>query len=417
MNKSSLVAPLPPLNYRPSQNTESAKPGAQRENTGLSLQHNRPNEHITNVVNTSTHNSNKDAEEENKICYFLSCKCITEPWNRVMKQDVPPRTLRRKDVLKIVLLRSLMVVHNVLCIWRITVATQEPLFWCMCLTIPLQIAEMVYALMRDRRIRKRWRPCFIVYLVCVVPSIWILQYDQHYKALNAGNCTCNETGEEYSKVWDAFRALEDLEDKTWIVILLEMLLYILLIGRLLHDTITQHVLTQQKIGFIGSASDIMDLFSMFEERKIITNEDIVKIILLTWSLTFIQFIPIWGSHLQGKRQKEHKRLIGDDQDGKNYFRRQCCSRLSRVLDDSILGKTEEFESMAAFIFQDTYFLIVRVYVMAYLKVFTRTVVFFTIKNVVMIILFLTRLPKRQKFIYLFLSLGIPFLLFIIYSAE
>ena len=42
----------------------------------------------------------------------------------------------------------------------------------------------------------RWRPCFLVYFVCVIPSFWILQFEQHYRIIEGEqrNSTCTESG-------------------------------------------------------------------------------------------------------------------------------------------------------------------------------------------------------------------------------
>ena len=40
----------------------------------------------------------------------------------------------------------------------------------------------------------RWRPCFLVYFASVIPSFWILQYEQHFRIVQGRqeNSTCGE---------------------------------------------------------------------------------------------------------------------------------------------------------------------------------------------------------------------------------
>ena len=69
--------------------------------------------------------------------------------------DVKPRDLTPKQATKIIVLRLLMILHNILIIWRVTIEKNNQLYWILTLTVALQIFEGVYSLLRDRRIRKR----------------------------------------------------------------------------------------------------------------------------------------------------------------------------------------------------------------------------------------------------------------------
>ena len=80
----------------------------------------------------------------------LTCK---EPL--FSKDPVSPRTMTSKQITKIIALRFLMILHNLLTIWRVTVETNNELYWILTLTVMLQLIEMVYSLLRDLRIRKR----------------------------------------------------------------------------------------------------------------------------------------------------------------------------------------------------------------------------------------------------------------------
>ena len=71
------------------------------------------------------------------------------------KRHVEPRDPTPKQVTKIIFLRLLMILHNILIIWRVTIEKNNQLYWLLALTILLQILEMVYSLVRDRRIQKR----------------------------------------------------------------------------------------------------------------------------------------------------------------------------------------------------------------------------------------------------------------------
>ena len=71
------------------------------------------------------------------------------------KRDVEPREATPKQVTKIIFLRLLMILHNILITWRVTIEKNNQRYWLLALTTLLQILEMVYSLVRDRRIQKR----------------------------------------------------------------------------------------------------------------------------------------------------------------------------------------------------------------------------------------------------------------------
>ena len=71
------------------------------------------------------------------------------------RDNVKPRDLTPKQATKIIVLRLLMILHNILTIWRVTVEKSNQLYWILTLTVALQVLEGVYSLLRDRRIRKR----------------------------------------------------------------------------------------------------------------------------------------------------------------------------------------------------------------------------------------------------------------------
>lgn len=59
-------------------------------------------------------------------------------------------------LLKAILSRILFVVHGLICIWRLFVVKQEPLYWCLVLTLLLIILEMVVTLRINGRAEWGW---------------------------------------------------------------------------------------------------------------------------------------------------------------------------------------------------------------------------------------------------------------------
>ena len=234
---------------------------------------------------------------------------------------------------------------------------------------------------------------------------------------------------------DAIQGLESLKSSTWFVILLEIFAYILLIGRLLHDSVTQKVLTQQMIGFLTNASDIFELFSLFDEEKVMEDSNATIYVLIFWTFSFLQFIPIWGSHNLGKTETEHRKQKSDNKkhymyfgnciciefddglgktetkdpdrkvkDMKSYCRGflDCfdCRRCGKVNNDDDGGgddgddddedSTEKYETGFAWVFQDGPFLILRVYLIFKFNLFTQSLIFYSLKNVSLTILLIVK---------------------------
>ena len=253
---------------------------------------------------------------------------------------------------------------------------------------------------------------------------------------------------------DAIQGLKSLESSTWFVILLEIFAYILLIGRLLHDSVTQKVLTQQMIGFLTNASDIFELFSLFDEENVIEDSNATIYVLIFWTFSFLQFIPIWGSHNLGKTETEHRRQIRNPDNKKHYMDFGNCRCIDDGFDDGLrktetddldrkvkdmknycrgllecfncrsCGKvnddddgrsdddedsTEKYETGFAWVFQDGPFLILRVYLIFKFNLYTQSLIFYSLKNVSLTILLIVK--YRFKTLVFFIGIFIAEVIF------
>lgn len=153
------------------------------------------------------------------------------------------------------------------------------------------------------------------------------------------------------------------------MVIQELLIYILLIGRWLSDKVTREVLSQQLIGFLATASDIMELYALFDESAIQTNYLYTCVVLGVWSVSFLQFFPVLGKLLENTTdgtQKSSKR--------RKRFK-----------------VSEMIECLFGVFLQDGPFLCVRLFVMVNLDLVTYSLVFFVIKNLVSLVLLLYRI--------------------------
>ena len=72
------------------------------------------------------------------------------------KTTCEPRTITRKQKAKLLFMRLLMILHNILTIWRVTIEKNNPMYWILTLTVIFQMFEGGYSLFKDMRIRKRY---------------------------------------------------------------------------------------------------------------------------------------------------------------------------------------------------------------------------------------------------------------------
>lgn len=134
--------------------------------------------------------------------------------------------------------------------------------------------------------------------------------------------------------------------------------------------LTRMALSDLLLDYFGKASDIMELYALFDEEIVRANLTVTLLILSIWSLSFLQFVPVLV----------HKH---------RYRRLQSC-RLPCVSEKCIRHLPEIFDTCATFFLQDGPFLCLRIYVMVELDLFTYSLVFFVLKNIFTLMLLLYR---------------------------
>lgn len=188
----------------------------------------------------------------------------------------------------------------------------------------------------------------------------------------------------YQQVVDIARSLPyDI----WVAALEQTMLYLLILGRwfLPRGQLTHDQLSQLLFVFIGMASDIMELFTLFAVGKVRQTEYIGYVILGVWSLSLLQFTFVLTA-----TSSRHKRVVTHDvtepteadEDGDEE---------EEIGSVSLCMRTEIWALMISMFLQDIPFLAVRLYVGIHLEVFTFDLLFFTMKNILVIVLQLYRL--------------------------
>lgn len=149
-------------------------------------------------------------------------------------------------------------------------------------------------------------------------------------------------------------SLFDLDDKLWIIILQEALIYLLVLGQwmLPREGTNRTELSEVLVHSLTTALDIMQLFALFDEHVVLVNPVITYAILAVWSISFLRFIIV-SDVLEKDTGNERKE-------------QSTCVPL--------------FKQLMGIFFQDGTFLCSRLFIMIRLRIITQSLVFFLLKN-------------------------------------
>ena len=175
-----------------------------------------------------------------------------------------------------------------------------------------------------------------------------------------------------------------METDTWVVIMEQLFLYLMILGRwvLPRGEISRNELSQLLFVFIGIASDITELFALFEENKVRENTGLTYAILCVWTMSLLQFtFVLTSTHSPRKTrmgfQTDEEPEVDEDEPPpgclKSFF------------------QTEVWSICVNFLFQDGPYLTVRMYTMVALQLLTYSIIFFTAKNALLVMLLVYRL--------------------------
>ncbi|XP_026212247.1 transmembrane protein 26 [Anabas testudineus] len=289
-----------------------------------------------------------------------------------------------------VITRALFLLVSLIGVWRVTWVKKDPNYWFLTfLFLPL-VVEMIITLKRRKGEDYKWfSPAIFLFLVSIIPSIWLLEL--HHQQNNKLDPQCkkldsweslqrlitlnktvgNITNQNYSKLVNhVFSAVCSNE---WILGLHQVLLILLIIGKWLLPLgggVTRDELSQLLLIFVGTAADILEFTSETLSDVKENSPQLVYIILAVWTWSMLQF-PLHLSVVNSNSENE----------GEQSAREGLLSKHS----------TDIWNIVEALFIQDGPFLVVRLTVMTYFNVFHQMLGFFAIKNFLVVILNLYRL--------------------------
>ncbi|KAM9848186.1 transmembrane protein 26-like isoform 1-T1 [Aulostomus maculatus] len=289
-----------------------------------------------------------------------------------------------------IITRALFILVSLVGVWRVTLV-KEDMYWILLtlLFLPL-VLEMIITLKRRKGQDYKWfSPPIFLFLISIIPSIWILELHHQQDKANDHQCrkldswenlrrviTLNETVrnltyQNYMK--NINDALSTVCSNDWILALHQILLILLIVGKWLLPLgggVTRDKLSQLLLIFVGTAADILEFTSETLSDVKENSPQLVYIILAVWTWSMLQF-PL---HLAVVNKSDSEGELGEQ-------------------DVSLLAKhsTDIWGIVEALFIQDGPFLMVRLTVMTYFDVFHQMLIFFAIKNFLVVILNLYRL--------------------------
>lgn len=165
-----------------------------------------------------------------------------------------------------------------------------------------------------------------------------------------------------------------LDAETWSSILQQLLLFVLVIGRMLlpRGPLSRDELSQTLFIFIGSGSDVMEFFVVFEDPVFYRNPGLKYATLIIWSVSLLQFIFVIAVAKGPKRFRLGTTVDGMEEKHKHFG-------------------AELWGLLLSITFMDGPYLALRLYAIIVHKVLSFGILFFTCKNVLMLILLFYRL--------------------------
>ncbi|XP_062854523.1 transmembrane protein 26 [Trichomycterus rosablanca] len=278
------------------------------------------------------------------------------------------------NILLALLSRFLFAVHGIITVWRVVVVKGEPCYWLLLMGVALLGVEMAVTIKYTQNAEWKWfSPMVFLYLSTVIPSIWFLELNLLHFNLPT-NSSLSDL-QLLSQIPIA-AGLAELEPENWVAGLEQTMLIVLVLGRWLmpKGDMSRDQLSQLLMVYVGLGADILDIFDTFKEPEVKTNHVviIVGLSLFTWAL--MQFPLVLTQTSLSKNPTE----VQGEVTSLLPCSSSCCS-------------SEIWSLLLTVGLQDGPFLVYRLYLMLKENVLNQLMIFFTCKNILIVILELYRI--------------------------
>jgi hypothetical protein len=187
-----------------------------------------------------------------------------------------------------------------------------------------------------------------------------------------------------------FQKLSKLTIDEWVVVVEVTFLMIIIVGRwfLPKGKISRSALSQLLLVYLSLASDMIDLLSIFQEDKVIRNHEMVYSTLAVFSWSTLQF----SLSLVASRGRTF-RIESDNQPLNIHINTKQQRRPPKRIKTSCeqLTSSELPSIFITILMQDLPFLVIRFIAVMHFQVQSYTTIFFTCKNLIILLLQFYRL--------------------------
>ncbi|XP_051272797.1 transmembrane protein 26b isoform X2 [Dicentrarchus labrax] len=279
-----------------------------------------------------------------------------------------------------VVTRSLFILISLIGVWRVVWVKDNELYWFLTILYLPLVVEMILTLRRRSGNDYKWfSPAIFFFLISIIPSLWILELHHQENKPTDSKCEKLDSTENFYRLWKnatnggmlPMVPLSSVCANDWILALHQILLILLILGKWLMPAageLTRDQLSQLLLIFVGTAADILEFTSETLSDINDSSPVMVYIILAVWTWSMLQF-PL------------HLSVMGASSDDLSD---PASSRLTQL-------RTDIWSTVEALFIQDGPFLVVRLIVMIYFNVIHQMLIFFAIKNVLVVILNIYRL--------------------------
>ncbi|KAK8384521.1 hypothetical protein O3P69_014236 [Scylla paramamosain] len=300
-------------------------------------------------------------------------------------------------ILKAVVTRVLFATHAFIAVWKLVdLKKGQAAYWYLVAPLMLQGFEGIVSICARNGEEMKWFcPSVFLYLVSVVPPIWLLE-------LGLNDLRVNSTLEMKTSFSEADKPCIGSQPVSYIQqevkVLEQVLLVILLMGRWLlpKGKLTREQLSRLLLAYLAMAADVIELFECFQEDAVTRNVELIYATLAIWSWSLLQFtLVLSATHSPKLRPSinypppQEITMLGSDLATGSRMRRgtktTCSYNLIMYLDMDILA------ILTTVLMQDGPFFLLRMTLIFGYKVVSHLNIFFTCKNTLIVSLQLYRL--------------------------
>lgn len=177
------------------------------------------------------------------------------------------------------------------------------------------------------------------------------------------------------------QGIVELDPEIWVAGLEQTMLIVLVLGRWLmpKGDMSRDQLSQLLMVYVGLGADILDIFDTFKEPEVKTNQVVVIIGLALFSWALMQFPLVLTQTQPPKGEPAQRSVCGCS----------CCPGTPSAFTSCC--SSEVWSLLLTVGLQDGPFLLYRLYLMVQEKVLNQLMIFFTCKNILIVLLELYRI--------------------------